>query len=280
VSRPVTRPRRAALASLGLGLVATLAIGPAALAQPGAPPPAPGDTAAPPAQTAPGDTAASPAQTAPGDTAASPAQTAPGATAAPGDDAPAPATPPDGDGDEADASASELLDPAGERELGARLGVAMGRRFTPGGVRVAGVMLYRLSQTDWFDGSMAFTFGRSRSTCFVDRDEAFACDYGVIDGTAIDLVAGIRHFLPGPAGFDPYLRAGVGLRLISFGGDDVRGLAIPASAGLGVRARVSDLVAVGGDVGAEAGIAWLNRGLGSESQLGIVLQAVVELWLD
>jgi hypothetical protein len=254
MSRPVMRRRCAALA-----LVATLAIGPAALAQPGATPPAPGDTAAPP-----------------GDTAAPPGQSAPGATASPGDDAPAPRAP----AGAGETSASELLDPAGERELGARLGVAMGRRFTPGGVRVAGVMLYRLSQTDWFDGSMAFTFGRSRSTCFTDRDGAFACDYGVIDGTAIDLVAGIRHFLPGPERFAPYLRAGVGLRLLNFGGDDVRGIAIPVSAGVGVRARVNDLVAVGGDVGAEAGIAWLDHGLGSESQLGVVLQAVVELWLD
>jgi hypothetical protein len=255
------RPRCAALACLGLALAATLASGPEARAQPGATPPAPGDTAA------------------------SPAQTAPGATAAPGDGAPAPAPPSseadaDAEADASAASASELLDPAGDRELGGRLGVAMGRRFTPGGVRVAGVMLYRLSQSDWFDGSMAFTFGRSRSTCFTDRDGAFACDYGVIDGTAIDLVAGIRHFLSGPEGFAPYLRAGVGLRLLSFGGDDVRGLAIPLSAGVGVRARVNDLIAVGGDVGAEAGLAWLNRGLGSESQLGIVLQALVEFWLD
>jgi hypothetical protein len=272
VSRSVTRPR-AVLACLGLALLATLAIAPAALAQPGATPPAPGNTAASPAQTAPSTVAP------PGDGAPAPTTTSDAGDAANGGDA-ADAVDSRDDAGEADASASALLDPAGERELGARLGVAMGRRFTPGGVRVAGVMLYRLSDADWFDGSMAFTFGRSRSTCFTDRDGAFACDYGVIDGTAIDLVAGIRRFLPGPEGFDPYLRAGVGLRLLNFGGDDVRGLAIPVSAGVGVRARVSDLVAVGGDVGAEAGLAWLNRGLGSESQLGIVMQAVVELWLD
>lgn len=276
MSRRLMHRRCAALAWLGLalGLVGSLVTGPAALAQPGATPPAPDGAAAS------------------DDTAASPAQTAPGATAPPGDAAPATkttagATPeattdatPEVTGETGDASASAALDPAGERELGARLGVAMGRRFTPGGVRVAGVMLYRLSESEWFDGSMAFTFGRSRSTCFTDRDGAFACDYGVIDGTAIDLVAGIRHFLPGPERFAPYVRAGVGVRLLSFGGDDVRGLAIPASAGVGVRARVSDLVAVGGDVGAEAGIAWLDHGLGSQSQLGIVMQAMVELWLD
>ncbi|HWN68752.1 MAG TPA: hypothetical protein VNM90_14040 [Haliangium sp.] len=273
---------RAALAwpGLTLALIASLVTGvPAAQAQPGATPPAPEGTTAPGDADASDDTAASPGQTAPGATApgaTAPGATAPGATAS-GATAPAPAPPPS-DGNDGDASAE--VAPAGERELGARLGVAMGRRFTPGGVRVAGVMLYRLSQTDWFDGSMAFTFGRSRSTCFTDRDGAFACDYGVIDGTAIDLVAGIRHFLPGPEGFAPYVRAGVGVRLLSFGGDDVRGLAIPASAGVGVRARVSDLVAVGGDVGAEAGIAWLDHGLGSQSQLGIVLHALVELWLD
>lgn len=182
--------------------------------------------------------------------------------------------------EETSADEAEDDDVAGERELGARLGVAMGRRFTPGGVRAAGVMLYRLSDDDWFEGSMAFTFGRSRTACFTDRDGDFACDYGVIDGTAIDLVAGIRRFLPGPERFAPYLRAGVGARFLSFGGDDVRGFAIPLSAGTGVRARVNELVAVGADVGGELGIAWLDHGLGSESQLGIVLQATVELWLD
>jgi hypothetical protein len=250
MSRPVIRRARPWRRLIWLALVGALASSPA-LAQPSATPPTPGD-AAPVAS-----------------------QAAPGATTPAVDDAPAPPVP-------AADSASGLAEPApaGERELGARLGVAMGRRFTPGGVRVAGVMLYRLSQSDWFDGSMAFTFGRSRSTCFTDRDGAFACDYGVIDGTAIDLVAGIRRFLPGPERFAPYVRAGVGVRVISFGGDDVRGLAIPVSAGVGVRARVNELVAVGADAGAEAGIAWLDHGLGSESQLGIVLQATVELWLE
>ena len=231
-----------------LGLLGALMSAPPALAQPGATPQAPGDTPLAPGQTAPGDP--------------SPAGDAPAPASAAGDPAPA-----------ADAV------PAGERELGARLGVAMGRRFTPGGVRVAGVMLYRLSQSDWFDGSMAFTVGRSRSTCFTDRDGVFACDYGVIDGTAIDLMAGVRRFLPGPERFAPYVRAGVGARVLSFG-DDVRGFGIPVSAGVGVRARVSDLVAVGGDVGVEAGIAWLDHGLGSQSQLGVVMQGLVELWLD
>jgi hypothetical protein len=234
-----------------LGLLGVLMHGATALAQPGAAPPDPDETALAPGQTAPADT--------------SPVVDAP---------APAPAIP-----TTADPAAAADPAPAGEIELGARLGVAMGRGFTPGGVRVAGVMLYRLSQSDWFDGSMAFTLGRSRSTCFTDRDGVFACDYGVIDGTAIDLVAGIRRFLPGPERFAPYVRAGVGVRLLSFG-DDVRGFGIPASAGVGVRARVSELVAVGADVGVEAGIAWLDHGLGSQSQLGVVMQGLIELWLD
>jgi hypothetical protein len=233
--------RRIPLAWLGLACALWLAR--PALAQPGA---APSTPAEPPADTTVQDAGNAPATTATGETPA---------------DEPA-------------------RDAAGERELGARLGVAMGRRFTPGGVRAAGVMLYRLSDEDWFEGSMAFTFGRSRTACFTDRDGDFACDYGVIDGTAIDLVAGIRRFLPGPERFASYLRAGVGVRFLSFGGDDVRGFAIPLSAGTGVRARVNDLVAVGADVGGELGIAWLDHGLGTQSQLGIVLQATVELWLD
>jgi hypothetical protein len=260
--RPVMRRRSLAWLGLAGGLCVALSMPAPASAQPGATPPAPKEAAASPAPGA----AASPA---PGAAASAPAS-------------PGPSEPSIEDEDTSEDTSSEnaARGVAGERELGARLGVAMGRRFTPGGVRVAGVMLYRLSQDDWFDGSMAFTFGRSRTACFMDRNGAFACDYGVIDGTAIDLVAGIRRFLPGPERFAPYLRAGLGVRLLSFGGDDVRGVAIPASAGLGVRARVSDLVAVGADVGAEAGLAWLDHGLGVQSQLGIVLHAMVELWLE
>jgi hypothetical protein len=260
---------------LGLGLASALWLARPAQAQPSAAPPVPEETPAPGASEEPTTTAAPEAAPAP-DASEESAPTAPAKTPAPvASQAPATtAAPAETPADEAE------RDLAGERELGAHLGVAMGRRFTPGGVRAAGVMLYRLSDEDWFEGSMAFTFGRSRVACFTDRDGDFACDYGVIDGTAIDLVAGIRRFLLGPENFAPYLRAGVGARFLSFGGDDVRGFAIPLSAGTGVRARVNDLVAVGADVGGELGIAWLDHGLGTQSQLGIVLQATVELWLD
>lgn len=180
-----------------------------------------------------------------------------------------------------DAGESALLEEvAGERELGGRLGVAMGNGLTPGGLRAAGVMLYRLSRDDWFEGTLAFTFGRSRAACFTDRDGVFTCDHGVIDGAAIDILAGVRRFVAVRERFAPYVRAGLGLRVASFGGDDVRGLAIPVVGGVGVRARVNELVAVGADAGLELGIGWFDHGLGAAAQIGVALQATVDIWLD
>lgn len=204
------------------------------------------------------------------------ARAQPGATP-PADPAPAPDTVTD-TGWDTDTDAEP--DVAGERELGGRLGVAMGNGLTPGGLRAAGIMLYRLSRDDWFEGSLAFTFGRSRAACFTDRDGAFTCDHGVIDGAAIDIVAGVRRFVAVRDRFAPYLRAGLGLRVAGFGGDDVRGLAIPVVAGVGVRGRVSEMVSVGADAGLELGVGWFDHDLGAAAQVGVVLQATVDVRLD
>lgn len=170
--------------------------------------------------------------------------------------------------------------PAGERELGLRLGLATGGRVTPGGVRMAGVMLYRLSDNDWFEGSMGFTFGRRGDGCYIERAGAFTCTHGALAGAGADLMAGIRRFVVPRKQFAPYLRAGVGLRLVRFPGDEVDGLAVPLVLGVGVRARVSDLIAVGGDAALEAGAGLFDRDLGLEPQLGLAVQATVEFWLE
>ncbi|ACY14604.1 hypothetical protein [Haliangium ochraceum] len=179
---------------------------------------------------------------------------------------------------EADGEADSDAD--AERILGARLGVAMGRKFTPGGMRIEGQMLQRLTELDWFEGSLGFTFGRPRSACFLDRDGALDCDYGVIDGGAVQLSGGLRRILPGQGGFVPYLRAALGVRLVRFSEDDLSGLALPLSVGLGVRARAVERFWVGVDASGEAGVVFLNRGLGTQTQLGLGITAVAEFSFD
>lgn len=169
--------------------------------------------------------------------------------------------------------------PAGERELGARLGLAMGGGTTPGGVRLAGVMLYRMSDADWFDGSLGFTFGGRSSGCAVGADGVLACNHGSLGGAAADVVLGVRRFFAMRQQFAPYLRAGAGLRVVRFDGDELDGVAIPLVLGAGVRARLNDLIAVGGDAALEAGFGLFDRDLGIEPQLGLSVQAVIEFWL-
>ena len=200
------------------------------------------------------------------------------ATAAPAETPSAPGTAA-GDGAASAAPAADWT-PAGERELGMRLGLATGGRVTPGGVRMTGVMLYRVSENDWFEGSMGFTFGRRGDGCFIARDGAFTCTHGALDGAAADLMVGIRRFVAPREQFAPYLRAGVGLRLVRFPGDEVDGVAVPLVLGAGARARVSDRIAVGGDVALEAGAGLFDHALGVEPQLGLAVQATVELRLD
>jgi hypothetical protein len=166
-----------------------------------------------------------------------------------------------------------------DREIGGVLGIASGSRTTPGGLRVGGRFLYQLSDEDWFDGNVAFTFGGGDAACFRDRADRFVCDHGLTDGFGGELGVGVRRFFAGNEGFRPYARLGVAARVIRFGKDDVTGFAIPISAGGGVRVRVSDDVAVGGEASLELGPGWLGHGLGLEFERGFAIGAVAEIAL-
>jgi hypothetical protein len=177
------------------------------------------------------------------------------------------------------AHADGVLPDIGDREIGAVVGVASGSRTTPGGFRIGGRFLYQLSDQDWFDGAVAFTFGSDTAACFRDRADAFVCDHGLADGFAGELGAGIRRFFAGNAGFRPYARLGVGARVLRFAADGVTGFAIPIQAGGGVRVRVADDVAVGGEASLEIGPGWLGRGLGAQFERGFAIGALVEIRL-
>lgn len=170
------------------------------------------------------------------------------------------------------------LDPS-DRELGAMVGLAIGGGNTPGGLRIEGNYLYQLSTDDWFDGGLAFTGAPASATCFRDREDELICDHGVADGAAIDLFAGVRRYLGAQQAFQPWVRPGVAARLAFFPDDDLTGVAVVAHAAAGVRARINDLIAVGGMAAVEAGGALFTRGLGAELQLGMVIGGTVEFAL-
>jgi hypothetical protein len=167
----------------------------------------------------------------------------------------------------------------GERELGATLGIAVGGGHTPGGLRVGGDYLYQLSDLDWFDGIVQFTFGSGGASCFRDRFDELICDHGVVDGVSTDLGAGIRRFFPGQGAFRPWVRPAAGIRLSRFGDDDLTGAGLFVSAAGGVRARVTDTIAVGGQAALELGGALFNRGLGPQLQLGLAVSFGVDFVL-
>jgi hypothetical protein len=167
----------------------------------------------------------------------------------------------------------------GGQELSGSIGAEMGGRVSPGGLHVGGAYLYQLSEQDWFDGGLAFTFGSSARACFRDRDGDTLCDHGVTDGFGGEVSGGVRRYFPGQGRFTPYARVAIALRLVSYGGDDVRGFAIPLEAGGGVRAAVSDRISIAGGAELRLGPAWFNSDLGTEPHLGLAIHVAAEMRL-
>lgn len=157
----------------------------------------------------------------------------------------------------------------GDQAVGAEIGIATGSHITPGGLRLAGHYLYRLSTDDWFEGIAGFTFGADDAQCFRDRNNAFVCDHGVANGSSIDVAASVRHFIATTRnGFWPFVRGGVGIGVVRFSGDDVTGLAIPFLVGAGLRVSVTSTLALVGEAQLRFGFGAFDHGLGLEPQLG------------
>lgn len=170
--------------------------------------------------------------------------------------------------------------PEADQQLVGRLGIAVGGRVTPGGLRASGSYLYNLADNDWFDGWLAFTFGGGDTECFRDRADELVCDHGALSGVGAEIGAGLRRYFPGDGRFAPYVRGGAALRLVSFGDDELRGVALPLTVAGGVSARVHRIVAVGAEVAVEGGPAWFGRGLGLQPQLGLVVVTGVAFALE
>ena len=182
--------------------------------------------------------------------------------------------------DAGSADAETTDKPASTQELGARLGLAGGGRVTPGGLYVAGVYLYRLAEADWFETGVAFSFGGGDPGCFRDRDNATVCDQGLMSGFSGEVSAGLRRYFLGQGTLTPYARAGVSFRVVSFGDDDLKGVALPLWIGGGVRAKVAPRVHVMGDASLHAGPAVMGKRLGLEPQIAIMVVGGVEFELD
>lgn len=181
-------------------------------------------------------------------------------------------------GTEAPAS---VIEPLGVTQvLGGRLGLEVGGGISPGGLHVGGDYLYLLDGPWWFDAGFGFTFGGASAACFRDRQDDLVCDHGIAGGFAAEVVGSIRRELEARQGFVPYLRAGVALRLLAFGGDDVVGLGFPLIGSAGFRRRLGDPVTLVAGVDLRIGWGAFNRDLGLESQVSASINAGVEFDLD
>lgn len=172
----------------------------------------------------------------------------------------------------------------GDQAIGATIGVAGGGRVTPGGLRVIGHYLYQLTDSDWFDGTAAFTFGSGEPACFRDRMNGYVCDHGLVDGFSAEVGANVRRFLGSvrsttSSDFWPYVRLGVGIAIVRFSDDDATGFGIPLHAGGGLRIKVSDGIAVTAEATLDIGIARFTQGLGAEPLIGGSVTAGAEFKL-
>ena len=185
------------------------------------------------------------------------------------------------------AATMEVADAGGEsvaeqkkQLLGGTLGVAAGGRVAAGGVRIAGSYLYRLTDSDWLDTGVGFTFGSGDPNCFRDRSNDLVCDHGFASGFSAEVAVAVRRDLTPQGQFVPFIRAGLALQVVSFSSDDVIGIALPLLGSGGVRARVHPVLSVVAQIDLRVGWGLFNRGLGLEPQASAALGAGVEFDLD
>lgn len=175
------------------------------------------------------------------------------------------------------------LDDERQVALAADVGFSGGGAATPGGLRVGGHYLYRLADHDWFDSSVAFTFGGRGDACttaaarVLDQPAvpaAIGCERALTDGFAADVVLGVRRELTPRQGFTPFVRVAGFARALRF--TDVGGFAVGGQLGAGVRAPVRGALAVVAGADAFLGAAWLDPAA-AEGQLGLIVSVGAEV---
>ena len=166
------------------------------------------------------------------------------------------------------------------QEIGVLLGLSMGGNLSPGGVAFEGRYLYRMTELEWLETGVHFSLGSGGEECFRDRSGTFVCEHGLLDGFSAEGSVGLRKYFVGQQQFRPYARAGLGLQLVSFADDDIRGVGVPAYLGVGVRVEVANRVLVVADATMRAGVSFLNQDLGIEPNASLSVAAGVEFTLE
>ncbi len=181
--------------------------------------------------------------------------------------------------EEEEATVEQSVQPeeVADQLLSAAVGVDAGGRVSPGGVKLSGSHLYRLSERDWLRSSLSLTFGGGGS-CTLDMG-ATDCNDGHLSGLAIGAGANVRRLFAPLWGATPYAELGLSAKLIRFD-DGVRGFALPVWFAGGARKSVHDGIAVFGTASVEAGFGRFNQMLGWEPHVTVGLQGGVEFdWL-
>jgi hypothetical protein len=160
--------------------------------------------------------------------------------------------------------------PAADQELGVRIGGGLGANVSPGGLEIAGLYLYRLAESDWLESSVGFTYGGSGNGC---------CDHGLVSGFAGEVSAALRHFFAESAGLYPYASLGLALRLVSYGDNDVRGLAWPFVVGGGARLPLGKGVSLVGGGLMRLGAGIYSDGMGVQPHVTVGIHVGMEFAL-
>lgn len=180
-------------------------------------------------------------------------------------------------------AADELtIEEPSQSELGGRLGARLALAETmPGGVSVGAIFLYRMTARSWSETGLDLSFGGGEPGCFYTRasELTLECDHGVTDGFGVIASAGGRLYLGARPGFQSYARAGAGLAITHFAGDELTGFGLPLHVGAGGRFDVAPRVRVVAEALIQAGLSWQGRGLGVEPLLGLTVQVGVDFAL-
>jgi len=176
--------------------------------------------------------------------------------------------------------AEDTAQAGGARELGALLGAVGGGGLAPGGVLLDGRFLYRMSDKDWFEGNVDFSFGGDSPSCYRDRSSQLRCTPPLQNGFSAGVLGGIRRYFHGQKNFRPYVNAKVGLRMLSFARDDLRALELPLRGGAGLRVGVAPQVFVVAESQLRLGLAFWNRGLGWQGNASLAVAVGVEFILE
>jgi hypothetical protein len=152
-----------------------------------------------------------------------------------------------------------------DRELGVHAGIAMNLGgVAPGGLYLSGEVLYRLTDTLWFDGRAGFTIGSSTGHCTFPMSTRNTCDSALLAGFGFELLAGIRWWLATQGTIAPYIALGANGDYSAFSGDDLSGLSIPFWGGFGVRTRLNEVTSLGAEVDLDVGGAHYDRDIAWE----------------